>query len=975
VGSFNDGYGFICKDFTVATPTFGNRQVNSDGVMVENADSVLSIKTTTEGATIYYTLDGSTPTVNSLVYENGIKLTENCTVKAFAVKEDLFDSEMIEAAVEWFTVKQPHIAFDGKFVEMSDDTEGAVIYYTIDGTNPDTKSKVYQMPFVLDAEETEVRAIGVKEDWKSSEVSRMTYNPGKNYCEMPAIARISGTDKVQMTTRTQDAVIYYTTDGSMPTTSSQVYPGEPITMTHNTTLIAMTTQEKLYDSETSTFKVDWFKMDQPVIAADGIYVSITSSMENARIYYTLDDSEPTTASTLYTGPLTMHETCTIKAIATSAAGDFNPSSMAVFNYYSSNYTCGKPTFSREGNAVSIASAPAEGTTIYYTLDGTEPTTASNIYTEPIAVDYNVTIKAMAVNPKLFSSTDEYQVNWFKVETPVLSLNGSTLTISTATDGAVIYYDFDEQPTANSPVYSSPITIVDNRTVFAVAVKNNWNDSEVATLSPDVFVCTQPTFSYNGRYLQVETGEGMTIHYTVDGTKPTASSDVCNGQIEVTELCTVRAIATRKDFRDSPEKSYAVTYVYTGEDASQSEAGHLADMFQWIGGADNVVKLPVSGKVNADDLAFIRSLKSLRHLDMTNAVYEGNSLPDEAFAGMPLISFQSPQQLSSAGDHLFKDCDQLAAVVWNANLTIPETVIEDIKHNPNFLLYVNSRIYAPSSYKGNLISGGQANSITLQDTENGENFCCPVRFYTQQISYTHSYNQETREGETCGWETISLPFDVKTITHERCGALAPFAKEADMMQYKPFWLYELKETGFSRAADIKAYTPYIISMPNNPNYADDYILSGNVTFTATETYVEADMSRAAMKGSLSFAPAMQRQPQSENILAINLTDYTDGDGIFYESGSAFLPNMRMVRPFEAFALTGGAGANLLKLDDYLWGEVTDMVRIEMDQLLDISKNRHIYDLSGRRVSDSSLLNRAKQSHQRIYIINGKKTVVK
>lgn len=965
-------YSFSKSSYTVATPRFSPV---SGGTVTENADSTILITSTTADATIYYTLDGSDPTDKSLKYEGAIKLEKNCKVRAIAVKEDMYSSELAEATVNWFQVKQPRITFDGKYVSIETETSKTAVYYTLDNSTPDSKSKVYVEPFALPAEQTVVKAVAMRENWNNSSVMERTYNPGLNYCEMPAIARISGTDKVQMTTRTQDAVIYYTTDGSMPTTSSQVYPGEPITMTHNTTLIAMTTQEKLYDSETSTFKVDWFKMDQPVIAADGIYVSITSSMENARIYYTLDDSEPTTASTLYTGPLTMHETCTIKAIATSAAGDFNPSSMAVFNYYSSNYTCGKPTFSREGNAVSIASAPAEGTTIYYTLDGTEPTTASNIYTEPIAVDYNVTIKAMAVNPKLFSSTDEYQVNWFKVETPVLSLNGSTLTISTATDGAVIYYDFDEQPTANSPVYSSPITIVDNRKVFAVAVKNNWNDSEVATLSPDVFVCTQPTFSYNGRYLQVETGEGMTIHYTVDGTKPTASSDVCNGQIEITELCTVRAIATRKDFRDSPEKSYAVTYVYTGEDASQSEAGHLADMFQWIGGADNVVKLPVSGKVNADDLAFIRSLKSLRHLDMTNAVYEGNSLPDEAFAGMPLISFQSPQQLSSAGDHLFKDCDQLAAVVWNANLTIPETVIEDIKHNPNFLLYVNSRIYAPSSYKGNLISGGQANSITLQDTENGENFCCPVRFYTQQISYTHSYNQETREGETCGWETISLPFDVKTITHERCGALAPFAKEADMMQYKPFWLYELKETGFSRAADIKAYTPYIISMPNNPNYADDYILSGNVTFTATETYVEADMSRAAMKGSLSFAPAMQRQPQSENILAINLTDYTDGDGIFYESGSAFLPNMRMVRPFEAFALTGGAGANLLKLDDYLWGEVTDMVRIEMDQLLDISKNRHIYDLSGRRVSDSSLLNRAKQSHQRIYIINGKKTVVK
>ena len=1278
VESFNSPTGFLRKDYTVVTPTFGTRQV-VDGVMVENADSVLNIKTTTADATIYYTLDGSTPTVNSLKYENGIKLTENCTVKAIAVKEDMFDSEMIEAEVDWFTVKQPHIAFSGKYVEMSDDTEDAVIYYTIDGTSPDTKSKVYQKPFALEAEQIVVRAIGVKEDWKNSEVSSLTYNPGKNYCEAPGITRIAGTNKVQMTTRTEGAKIYFTNDGLNPTISSSLYNAETgLEVTENCTLKAMAVDSLLYDSEVTTFVVDWFKADQPVITVDGIFVTITAPKENSRVYYTLDGSEPTTESTLYEGTLTMKGSGTIKAIA--AFDNFNNSSVAVFNYYASDYTCGLPTFTRDGNTVSIASAPAEGTTIYYTLDGTTPTTASSVFTEPIAVDHNITIKAMAMNNKLFTSevadyevnwftTDapviafdgifatmtcatpnsriyytldgstptaesflftsavtmtgsctvkaiavrdnfnnsavtsmsfdkasntvstpqftkndnavsikvtqtegttiyytldgttpttasaiytepvqmtenctlkvlamndklftsevaEYEVNWFKVETPViafdgifatmtcatpnsriyytldgtsptaesflftsavtmtasctvkaiairdnfnnsavtsvsfdkasntvampqfkrngnlitittttetegttiyytvdgsdptaesavysepvqmvenctlkavalneklftseissfnidwfkvetpvLAISGNTLTMSCATPGAVIYYEYDDVPTLKSAVYNGPITLVDNRSVFAIAVKMNFNDSEMAGANPDIFVCTEPTFAYNGRYLQVETGEGMTIHYTTDGSKPTEDSEVYTGQIEIENVCTVRAIATRKDFRDSPESSYTVTYVYTGEGASQSEAGHLEEMFQWIGTTENVENLPVSGKVNADDLKFIRGIKSLRHLDMTEATYEGTALPDEAFAGMDLISFQSPKQLNSVGEHLFRGCNKLAAIVWNANIAIPESVTDDVKSNANFLLYVNSRIHVPSSYTGNVISGGQATSITLSDAGSG-NFCCPQRFYTQRISYTHTYSQKTESGVTCGWETLALPFDVQSITHERRGSLAPFSAQEDYSLYKPFWLYELEETGFSDATEIKAYTPYIISMPNNPKYADDFILAGKVTFSAADTYIEADTAMVTMKGSVRFAPAMQRQEKSSSVLAINLED-CEVDGVFYRSGSAFLPNLRTVNPFEAYALVG---TSILKmpLADMNWGYVTDIRNAQMSELEAIGRKGGVYDLLGRKLSnDSSHLKSNGKKHKRVYIINGKKTVV-
>ncbi len=1122
VGTFNSLTGFVRKDYTVATPTFGTRQV-TDGVMKENADSVLTITTATEGATIYYTLDGSTPTVNSLKYENGIKMTENCTVKAYAVKEDLFDSEAIEAAVEWLTVKQPHIQFNGKYVEMWDDTEDAVIYYTIDGTDPDTKSKVYQKPFALDAEEISVRAIAVKENWNTSEVSRLTYNPGKNYCETPGITRVAGTNKVQMTTRTQGAKIYFTNDGLNPTINSTLYTAE-VEVTENCTLKAMAADSLLYDSDVTTFAVDWFKVDQPVIAADGIFLTITAPKEGSKIYYTIDGSEPTTASTLYEGTLTMKGSCTIKAIATYE--NFNNSSVAVLNYYATDYTCGVPTFSREGNLVSIASAPAEGTTIYYTTDGTTPTTASSVFTEPIEVEQNITIKALATNDKLFTSdVADYEVNWFKVETPViafdgifatitcstpnsriyytldgssptaeslyytdaitmtasctvkaiamrdnfnnsavmsvsfdkasntistpqfvrngnevtvkvtqtegttiyytldgttpttestvyttpvqvvengtlkamavnpklfdsevatytvdwfkvatpvLTLNGNTLTMSCTTPDAVIYYEYDEAPTTKSAVYSAPITLVDNRMVYAMAVKNNFHDSEVAMTSPDMFVCTQPTFAYNGRYLEVQTGENMDVHYTLDGSKPTENSEVYDGQIEIKELCTVRAIAMRRDFRDSPEASYTVSYVYTGEDASQTEAGHLADMFQWVGGADNVENLPISGKINDADLAFIRSLKSLRHLDLTDAVYEGSKLPDEAFANMPLLTFQSPKQLNSVGDHLFRGCDQLAAIVWNANIAIPETVTEDVKGNANFLLYVNSRIHVPSSYTGNIISGGQATSITLTDAGSG-NFCCPQRFFTNRISYTHTYSQTTESGVACGWETLALPFDVQSITHERRGAMAPFSAQEDYSLYKPFWLYELQETGFSDATEVKAYTPYIISMPNNPNYADDFILAGKVTFSAADTYIEVDTAMVTMKGSVRFAPAMQRQEKSSTVLAINLEDCTV-DGTFYRSGSAFLPNLRTVNPFEAYALVG-ASVPKIPLVDMEWGYVTDMRNAQMSELEAIGRKGGVYDLLGRKLSnDSSNLKNDGGKMKRVYIINGKKTVV-
>ena len=936
-------------------------------------DSTITITHNDADAKLYYTLDGSDPNMNGILYTKPFNPNQNVKVKAIAKRAGHINSDPSEREYNWFTVKTPRITFNGKFASIETETPGTAIYYTLDNSAPDTKSKPYVESFSLPAEQTIIKAIAVRENWNNSSVAERTYNQGNNYCEAPTITRVSGTDQVQMTTRTEGATIYYTIDGTMPTTSSLVYDGKPVTLTQNSTVTAMATQPILYDSETSAFTANWFRVDQPVIASEGITVTISCAKEGANIYYTLDGTDPTENSQLYTRTIVMTGSATIKAMA--AYDNFNNSAIARMDYREADNATAAPLFSRNGNTVTITSSSGEGTTIYYTTDGSEPSTASKLYEQAFEVTENQTVKAIAMNPKLFTSeVTTFTVDWFKVATPVLTLLGSTLTMSCATEDATIYYSYGmEAPTTSSEVYNGAISLVDNRPVQAIAVRRNYHNSEVANVEPTYFVCESVTFSYNGRYLEMSTAEGSAIHYTLDGSRPTEDSETYTGQLDISKLCTVKAVATRRDFRNSQETEYKVSYVYNGEEASVEQPGHLEEVFQWVGSTANIETLPVSGTINNTDLKFIRSLGNLRHLDLSKATFEGDVLPDEAFAGMPLLSFSSPSQLKSAGEHLFKGCDNLAAIVWNANIAVPGSVIDDIKANPNFLLYVNSRIHVPSNYTGNVISGGQATSITLSDASSG-NFCCPQRFYTQRISYTHTYSQTTESGVTCGWETLALPFDVQTITHERRGALAPFAAQEDYSVYKPFWLYELRETGFSEATGVKAYTPYIISMPNNPNYADDYILAGKVTFSAADTYIESDTALVTMKGSVRFAPTMQRQEKSANVLAINLEDFYDEGGIFYRSGSAFLPNMRQVRPFEAYALVSSSAPKLL-LDELLWGEITDMRNAQMSEFEKLGRHGGVYDLSGRKLSnDSQFLKHNGKKMKRVYIVNGKKTVV-
>ena len=150
---------------------------------------------------------------------------------------------------------------------------------------------------------------------------------------------------------------------------------------------------------------------QPVITPVGqlfhpsLQVTITDSTPNAQILYTTDGSIPSTGSTLYTGPFTITSTQTINAIATGTG--LIASTVASETYTLVNQVP-TPTFNPGPgdftSPVSVAiSTTWPGSTIYYTTDGSTPTTSSNVYGGPVPINSTVTLKAIGVAPNLPSS--------------------------------------------------------------------------------------------------------------------------------------------------------------------------------------------------------------------------------------------------------------------------------------------------------------------------------------------------------------------------------------------------------------------------------------------------------------------------------------------------------------------------------------------------------------------------------------------
>ena len=143
-----------------------------------------------------------------------------------------------------------------------------------------------------------------------------------------------------------------------------------------------------------------------------------------------------------------------------------------------------PVITDSENVVTITCA-LDGASIYYTNDGTTPSSSATLYDGPFAVGANCTIKAIAYKAgygdSAVSAGHDVTYSSLTCATPAISCSSNVVTITCATEGASIYYTTNgDTPTTSSTLYSGTFGIVADCTVKAIAVKLGRSNSSVAS---------------------------------------------------------------------------------------------------------------------------------------------------------------------------------------------------------------------------------------------------------------------------------------------------------------------------------------------------------------------------------------------------------------------------------------------------------------------------------------------------------------
>lgn len=339
----------------------------------------------------------------------------------------------------------------------------------------------------------------------------------------------------------------------------------------------------------------------------------------------------------------------------------------------------------------------------------------------------------------------------------------------------------------------------------------------------------------------------------------------------------------------------------------------------------------------------------------------------------------PSNISKIGKDILLDNKSLSAIIWNSSKPITDDFISNC-NNPNLLLFLSDASYNKSSL-GNVIVNGIAEEISLHDSDKNNNFYCPNLFVAKKISYTHNYIMQTGIGDCRGWETIVLPFDVKKITHETKGNLMPFSIYEDYQNAKPFWLYCYQnDVGWIEASNMKANIPYIISMPNHPDYNKNWNIAGKVTFSATDVTINVtDNLPTTTYNNHMFIPSYEWIDSRESINVLNVNNDYSSNTSQYQEGSTFVPGLRAVHPFEAYMIsTNGVNASHGLFDDF----PTDIPEILFHDPYINKTYDGVYrvcTLSGQLINEihgkTTLQEATFGLPPGIYLVNGYKVVVK
>ena len=297
---------------TPALPTAEKPVFNPESQEFNLGESVTVEISAAEGATIYYTTDGETPTEDSDVYENALTITETTTVKAIAVIEGHNNSAVAEAT---YTAVDPNaktaevVAQDLGYANAANVEEikiGSYITVKFENGTSSNATKYYSTGYGI----------------RNYNGNVITFTAAAGVTINSIVFTAAGTSYIENPTNLSSGTA--TIDGTVTTISNIAASTLSFTQSSNTSRIQKI--EVSYSVEEGVVVIA-----TPSIAGEETFVGsttveITNNAAGTTLYYSTNGED----YVAYTGALNISETTTVYAKAVDAQGNESAAAEATF---------------------------------------------------------------------------------------------------------------------------------------------------------------------------------------------------------------------------------------------------------------------------------------------------------------------------------------------------------------------------------------------------------------------------------------------------------------------------------------------------------------------------------------------------------------------------------------------------------------------------------------------------------------------
>lgn len=725
------------------------------------------------------------------------------------------------------------------------------------------------------------------------------------------------------------------------------------------------------------------KVATPVIKPDAqefnkgetLSVEISTETKDATIHYTTDGTNPTEASAVYSTPISVNNTTTVKAIAVKDNYNNSEVASATYTMVDPNAKTGTISFasadqrvSQDGNAQVWRN---DGITFTNNKASSQNAVVSNVNPVRLYAGSSITIECSAGN----ITKIEFDCNTTAYATELKNSIGDAATISS--DKVTVILD----GTSNS---------------FEIAklTAQVRLDELTVTYSAGATKPVAPTLTAGGNFvgsMEVEifcATEGAVIYYTTDGTEPTEDSEVYTESFGITETTTVKAIAVNE-----AGLSNVATAVYTRVAAtpeiSFNEATFEESVEVTITAAEGTTAYyTLNSKTPTEDSDECPGTLTLK----ANATLQVIAYDEDGYAS-PLVK----QTFTKKASDVSGTPIGMATLVKDAtDLAVGDQVVI-VASDYNYALSTNQK----SSNRGaveveknesSITMNNEVQTLTLKSGLNSGTFS----FYTGD-GYLYAGSASGNQLKTkltlddkgsftinidnSGVATvISSDVEVRGLINFNYNNGSPlFAcydpnnKQSDVSLYKvdistvKDYVLNVTSAGWSTL-----YLDYNVAIPENVTcYVIDEVGEGSVTLTEVTGVLPANTAVIveAGEGEYTFDVTEESATVKSIMAGTTKNEYVDKDayvlgkvgdevGLYKAQmmGGVFLNNANKAY-LPATAVPSNAKALKFNFD------TTGMEGVKVET----EGKKVIYDLSGRRVNE--------MAQPGIYIVNGKKVMVK